>query len=452
MEVAVHLLEQIERLNPTANAFAWVDSEATLVMARESEARWHAGCPIGPADGVPTSIKDLMLVRGWPTLRGSRTCDPNDLAEFDSPCVARLREAGAVFIGKTTVPEFGWKGVNDSPLHGATGNPWNPKLTAGGSSGGAAVAASLGLGLWHTASDAAGSIRIPAAFCGVFGFKPTQGLVPLYPPGAFSGLAHHGPITRDVRDAATMLTIMSATDPRDATAVQPPSIDFTAGLDAGIDGVRIGYVSKLPGIDIDPAICERLDAAAAVLSGLGAHIEEITLDLSGVREMIEVMWSVGCATLVEGIIENQRHSLDQGLLNCANAGMKLSATTYRTALIEREQFASRLNLLHCHYDLLAMAVVPIEPFLRGNDTPPGSGMTSWLDWTPLTYPFNLSHQPAASVPCGFTRGNLPAAIQIVGRRSSDAMVLRAAYAYEAATKSTGSGTSPPLLAQAPEPR
>jgi aspartyl-tRNA(Asn)/glutamyl-tRNA(Gln) amidotransferase subunit A len=210
--------------------------------------------------------------------------------------------------------------------------------------------------------------------------------------------------------------------------------------------VRIGYVRAFSEFDIDPQITGRLDAAVSILTELGAHVDEVTLDLSGARETIEIMWAVGCATLVEGVAESQRTLLDQGLRTYAAAGKELSAVAYREALIERENFASRLNLLHRHHDLLVMAAMPIEPFSRGNDTPPGSGMKSWLDWTPLTYPFNLSHQPAASVPCGFTGHGLPAGLQIVGRRFADATVLRASYAYEQAAANGAKRALPELSA------
>jgi aspartyl-tRNA(Asn)/glutamyl-tRNA(Gln) amidotransferase subunit A len=310
VEVARRLLDRIDRFEPEAKAFAWVHADTTMALARQSEQRWLGNCPLGPGDGIPTTVKDLMDVEGWPTLRGSRTSDPGVVAEADSPCVARLREAGVVFLGKTTVPEYGWKALNDSPLHGTTANPWDGERTAGGSSGGAAVAAVHGLGPWHTASDAAGSIRVPAAFCGVFGFKPTFGIVPLFPPSAFSGLGHHGPITRNVRDAAAMLTIMARPDSRDASAMPLTGIDFAKRLDQGIEGMRIGYVRSFPNFEIDPEIVTKLDAAVETLGKLGAIVEETVLDLSGARELIEVLWAVGCATLVEGIPEKKRDLLD----------------------------------------------------------------------------------------------------------------------------------------------
>src|SRR5690242_15915244 len=172
VEVTRAALERISRLNPLHKAFVLVDDARALDEARASEARWQRGEPAGLVDGVPVTVKDLILTEGWPTLRGSRTIDPNQPWREDGPPVARMKEQGAVFLGKTTTPEFGWKGVTDSPLTGVTVNPWNRELTPGGSSGGAAVAAALGLGTLHIGTDGGGSIRIPAGFCGVFGFKP----------------------------------------------------------------------------------------------------------------------------------------------------------------------------------------------------------------------------------------------------------------------------------------
>jgi aspartyl-tRNA(Asn)/glutamyl-tRNA(Gln) amidotransferase subunit A len=241
-----------------------------------------------------------------------------------------------------------------------------------------------------------------------------------------------------------MLTIMCAPDPRDATAIPSPVADFTAGLEAGVAGMRLGYVRAFSGFEIEQEIVERVDAAVALLGGLGVRVEETALDLSGAREMIETMWVVGCATLFGEVPEDQRELLDPGLVACAARGKKCSATTYQTTLIDRELFASRLNLLYRDHDLLVMPVMPIAPFRHGHDVPPGCGTGNWLDWTPLTYPFNLSHQPAASVPCGLTGRGLPAAFQIVGRRFADAAVLRVARAYEEATRSGRYGDQPHL--------
>ena len=221
-------LDAIAALDPAVHAFVLVDADGALAAARGSERRWRAGRPLGPFDGVPASIKDLLLTAGWPTLRGSRLLDAAGPWTEDAPAVARLRESGAVLLGKTTTPEFGWKGVTDSPRYGATGNPWDPARTAGGSSGGSAAAVGLGMGAWSVGTDGGGSVRIPAGFTGTVALKPTYGLVPMYPPSPFGTLSHAGPMTRSVRDAAALLDIISGFDPRDWSAMPTPTGSFLA--------------------------------------------------------------------------------------------------------------------------------------------------------------------------------------------------------------------------------
>ncbi|MFM7247772.1 MAG: amidase family protein, partial [Actinomycetota bacterium] len=236
-------LARIAALDGICNGFCVV-SETALDEARASEARWRAGTPLGPLDGVPTSIKDILLTRGWPTLRGSTTVDPAGPWPDDAPAVARLREAGAVLVGKTTTPEFGWTGMTDSPLTGITRNPWDPTRTAGGSSGGAAVAAALGMAALNVGTDGGGSIRMPAGFSGIVGLKPTFGVVPAWPLSVFGTVAHLGPMTRSAADAALMLDVMAAPDHRDWHAV-PVRIDAAAGLEGGVRGLRIAYSATL---------------------------------------------------------------------------------------------------------------------------------------------------------------------------------------------------------------
>src|SRR5438094_10493326 len=208
VEVTRAVLERIDKLNPVVNAFNLV-SDRALEDAKASEARWLAGQPKGLLDGVPVSIKDILLTKGWPTLRGSKTVDPTGSWQDDAPATARLREHGAVLLGKTTTPEFGWKGVTDSPLTGITRNPWNPKKTPGGSSGGAAAALASGMGALAVGTDGGGSIRIPCSFTGLFGIKPSFGRVPAWPLSPFGTVAHVGPIAKSVADAALMLGVMS---------------------------------------------------------------------------------------------------------------------------------------------------------------------------------------------------------------------------------------------------
>jgi len=432
VEVARAALERIARLQPTYNAFVLVGEREALRDARASEARWMRGQPAGLVDGLPTTVKDLLLVKGWPTRRGSRTVDPNQPWDEDAASVARMREQGAVFLGKTTTPEFGWKGVTDSPLTGVTRNPWDTRLTPGGSSGGAAVAAAFGLGLMHIATDGGGSIRIPAGFCGCFGFKPTFGLVPVHPHPPPWTLWHQGPISRTVHDAALMLTVISRPDVRDFYAAPPLDIDYRIGLDDGIQGMRIAYSRTLGYAKVDPEVATLVDQAAADLAVLGAQIEAIDLQLPDPIEIMQPMWSVALALAVQPLSAEQRALMEPPLLEIARPGAQLSALEYRGLEKQREALGRRMNLLHQRYDLLLTPQLATTAFAVNHEVPPGNGMTRWWEWSPFTYLFNLSQQPAATVPCGFASNGLPVAMQLVGAKWAERTVLRAARAYEAA--------------------
>src|SRR3954464_11583889 len=253
VEVTRAVLERIEKLNPVLNAFNLV-SDRALDDAKASEARWKSGATKGLLDGVPVSIKDIILTKGWPTLRGSKTVDPKGPWNDDAPATARLREHGAVLIGKTTTPEFGWKGVTDSALTGITRNPWNPKKTPGGSSGGAAAALASGMAPLAVGTDGGGSIRIPCSFTGVFGIKPSFGRVPAWPLSPFGTVAHLGPMSRNVTDAALMLSVMSLPDARDWHALPYEPRDYRAGLEDGIRDLRIAYSSNLGYATVDPEV------------------------------------------------------------------------------------------------------------------------------------------------------------------------------------------------------
>src|SRR5580692_8643754 len=256
------ILDRVDALQPRINAFCIVDRDGALAAARASEQRWLRGEAVGRLDGVPATIKDLILMRGFPTRRGSRLVEPDQDWSEDAPATVRLREAGAVIIGKTTTPEFGWKALGDSPLTGITRNPWDLSRTPGGSSAGAAAACAAGLGPLHVGSDGAGSIRIPSAFTGVFGLKPSFGVVPAYPLSPMGLLAHIGPMARTVADAALMLNVLSAPDHRDPYALPPEGTDWRDGLEGGLRGWRIAYSPTLGYAKVDPEIAAA--AAAAV--------------------------------------------------------------------------------------------------------------------------------------------------------------------------------------------
>jgi aspartyl-tRNA(Asn)/glutamyl-tRNA(Gln) amidotransferase subunit A len=432
VEATEAALAAIERHNPTLNAFNLVDREGALAAAADSAERWHLGIPKGRLDGVPTSIKDLLLTRGWPTLRGSKAVSPDQPWEEDAPATARLKEHGAVLLGKTTTPEFGWKGVTDSPLTGITRNPWNPDRTPGGSSGGAAAAVASGMGALAVGTDGGGSIRIPAAFTGIFGLKPSFGRVPAYPMSPFGTVAHIGPLTRTVGDAALMLTVLAEPDPRDWYALPHDGADFTRGLEEGIEDMKLAFSPSLGGHPVDPEIAALVAAAAARFRDLGAEVEEAEPDLPDCAEIFRIHWYAGAASLLARYDAGQRAEMDPGLQEVAEEGARFTLLEYLDAVAGREALGVAMNRFHQDYDLLLTPALPLPAFDAGLEVPAGSGLARWPDWTPFSYPFNLTQQPAASVPCGLTGEGLPAGLQIVGPARGEAQVLRAARAYETA--------------------
>ena len=432
VEVTKAVLARIAALQPALNAFLLVDEEAALADARASEARWMKGGARGLVDGVPTSVKDVMTARGWPTLRGSKSVSKDQPWDEDSPMVARLREQGAVLLGKTTTPEFGWKAIGDSPLTGITRNPWNKDRTPGGSSAGAAVAAATGMGPLHLGSDGGGSIRIPSSFTGVFGIKPTYGLVASAPPSPFAVVSHTGPMTRTVADAALMLSVMAAWDGRDPYALPPAKRDFRDGLDGGVKGLRMAFSPTLGYAKVDPEVARLVEQAVRVLEGLGAHVELADPGFASPRDTFWTLWSASCAKVASGMSAAQRAGLDPGLQVAAERGARLSAVDLITAEGERAQLMQKTNAFLSRYDVLLTPTVAVPALPVGQDLNDPESEEIWIDWTPFSYPFNMSRQPAANIPCGFTSGGLPVGLQAVAALDRDALVLRVAGAYEQA--------------------
>ncbi|MBI3516652.1 MAG: amidase [Proteobacteria bacterium] len=425
-------LARIERLDPQLNAFNLVDRESARATARASEARWQRGEPLGLVDGVPTSVKDIVLTKGWPTLRGSKTVDPNQPWDEDAPAVARLREAGAVLLGKTTTPEFGWKAIGDSPLTGITRNPWNLAHTPGGSSAGAAAATAVGMGALAIGTDGAGSIRIPCSFTGLFGLKATFGRVPAYPPSAFGLVSHVGPMTRTVTDGALMLSVLAGEDWRDSYSLPPNGRDYRVGLDDGIKGLKIGFSPDLGTAAVDPEVARAVADAVTVFAELGATVETVKPPFAEPRAAELVLWSSPTIKLLSEMTEAQRALLDPGLKRMAEIGRGYSARDYVAADQARTALGQSMAAFHQHYDLLLTPTVSVPALPVGRDTLDDSPDALWIDWAPFSYPFNLTRQPAASVPCGLTRSGLPIGLQIVGRLYDEPTVLRAARAFERA--------------------
>jgi len=422
-------LDRIDAHNGAVNAFVFTDPDGALAAAKASEARWARGEPQGLIDGVPTTIKDLVLTKGWPTRSGSLTTSADPEAE-DAPIAARLREHGAVFLGKTTTPEFGWKGVTDSPLTGITRNPWDTAVTPGGSSGGAVVAAALGMGALHCGGDGGGSIRIPASFTGVFGHKPSYGRVPRYPTGAHGTLSHAGPIARTVADAALMLNVISEPDARDWFALPYDDRDWRVGLDDGVAGLCIAFSPTLGFASVDPEVAGLVEAAVMHFESIGAHVERAD---PGIEDPIDIFiphWYAGTAHSVRHYTPAQLDRLDPGLRAIVELGRKIGTTEFLDAVEGRIALGIHMKKFHEKYDLLLTPTMPIPAFTAGQELPDGWAGDRWMSWSPFTYPFNLTQQPAASVPCGFTRAGLPVGLQIVGRMHDDATVLRACRAFE----------------------
>ncbi|MGW8332345.1 amidase [Streptomyces sp. NPDC055897] len=427
------VLARIEEMQPRLNAFVRVDVEPALAQARAATGRWHAGEPKGLLDGVPVSVKDTLLQAGGPTLKGSNTTEEKGSWDTDSPAVARLREHGAVLIGKTTTPEFGWQGVTDSPRTGITRNPHDPTRTSGGSSGGSAAAVAAGAGPLSLGTDGGGSIRIPASFCGVFGLKPTYGRVPLHPASPFGALSHAGPLARDAADAALLLDVISGADPRDPTALEPPARAFAAALAEdtapGVKGLRIAYSASFGGqVAVHPEVAAAVRAAVSRLADLGAYVEEADPDFADPIDAFNALWNAGAARLVDQLGAEKRQLLDPGLRSIAARGARLSALDLLAAQEARIELGRRMARFHQRYDLLVTPTLPITAFEAGRAAPQGSGPHRWTGWTPFTYPFNLTQQPAATVPVGEDASGLPVGLQLIAARYGERTVLRAAAA------------------------
>ncbi|MDT7728416.1 MAG: aspartyl-tRNA(Asn)/glutamyl-tRNA(Gln) amidotransferase subunit [Actinomycetota bacterium] len=423
-------LQAIEEHDKEYNAYCLVDPEGALAQAKLSEARWRDGNPIGGLDGVPTSIKDMFLTQGWPTRRGSKCIDADQPWDVDSPVTARLRENGLVLLGKTTTPELAWKAVTDSPLTGITRNPWDSSRTSGGSSGGSAAAVAAGMGELSVGSDGGGSIRIPASFCGIVGFKPTHGRVPLYPASPFGPLAHAGPMARSVDDIALLLDVLATPDHRDPAALAPPVGTYREAVRRDVRGLIAAFSPTLGYVEVEPEIAKLVAAAVSKLSEAGLHVEEADPGFTDPLDAFGVLWSTGAAKWLDTFPAGSDKLIDPGLRRVWEQGVTYSASDYLGANAERAALGIKMGEFHTRYDVLITPTMPISPFEAGHDVPPGSKFEGWPEWTPFTYPFNMTQQPAISVPVGFTTEGLPVGLQIIGPRHSDDLVLAVAKLLE----------------------
>lgn len=437
-------LARAREVQPALNLFTLIDEEAALVQARDSARRWRDGRPCGLFDGVPVAVKDTAAVRGWRTGFGSLSTRNAAPAAEDAPLVQRLREHGAVFIGKTCAPEFAWKGVTDSRAQGVTRSPWNLSVTPGGSSGGSAAAVATGVVPVATGADGGGSLRIPASFSGVVGLKPTAGLVPNVPT-PLETMAVVGGLSRTAADQARLLQVIAAPDPRDGFAVPPLGIDYMAGLDEGVAGLRIALSPGLGLITPDDEVALALARTADRLRDLGAIVEPVNVQTGEIRQAFAALWAVAFSEILRRLEPAEREAVEPALLRQHRAVETMTAWEVQAARRTARQLSGRIGALLSSWDLLLTPTVPILPFEAGLLTPDAGRFPEWWDWTPLTWPFNLSRHPAISCPAAISAAGLPIGVQLVAPLFGEATLLRAAAALEQVTSLAGArtGWSPP---------
>ena len=435
VELAQAVLARIKAVDGQVNAMAVVDEEGALAAARRAEAAVAAGEALGALHGLTVTIKDLAPVAGLRMQRGSHI-HAGEVAAEDAPVVTRLRQAGAVVLGKTTTSEFGWSGVSRSPRTGITHNPWQRGMNAGASSAGAGAAAAAGYGALHQGSDGAGSIRMPAHFCGIFGIKPTFGRVPYAPPGNNDYMSHIGPMTRTVADSALMLREMSGPHPWDQTTLDAAPADYLGRLaDPGaLAGKRVAFSPDLGHARVDPDVAALVRQAAERVAALGAHVEEVVPPWGKLGpDLARFIWPAHMSGRLP-LLPEWQHRMDPGLVACTRAAEGLSVSDYVQMRERKLAYSMAIHRWFDDWDFLLTPSVstPAFPAERLQPAHWPQHPWDWLMWAEFSYPFNCSHNPAASVPCGFTAAGLPAGLQIVGRRLDDLGVLQASAAFEAA--------------------
>ncbi|MBI2528958.1 MAG: amidase [Candidatus Rokubacteria bacterium] len=433
VELMQTTLERIERLNPRLNAFCTLAPEKALEAAHRAEQAVARSEALGPLHGIPVSVKDLALAAGIRFMSGSVIFEGR-VAGQDAPFVRRLRAAGAIVVGKTATPEFGWKALGDSPLTGITRNPWNTAMTTGGSSAGAAAAAAAGLGPLHHGSDGAGSIRIPSAFCGIFGFKPSYGRVPQWPVSNNDYSTHHGPMTRTVADAALMLSAMAGPDEWDRTSLDGAPADYVGRLREPVRGLRVAWSPTLGGLRVDAQVAAVVARAVRAFEELGCAVEEVDSGFPESGPLIRGIWSAHEAGNYGPYVAEWGPRMDPGLLACIEDGLRLGLVDYARLRGEKMAYWDALRPLFERFDLLLTPAVSVPAFEVSRLNPEGwpQHAWDWFPWASFSYPFNFTGQPAATLPCGFTGGGMPVGLQLVGRRFADLTVLQAAAAFEEA--------------------
>jgi Asp-tRNA(Asn)/Glu-tRNA(Gln) amidotransferase A subunit family amidase len=434
VEVTDVILARVDRLNPVLSAYITVTADRARAQAREAETRARRGERWSPLDGIPYSIKDLEDTAGVRTTYGSKWFVQHMPAE-DGAVAGRLRAAGGILLGKTNTPHFGHKDMSDNLIGPPCRNPWDTGRTSGGSSGGAAAAVAAGLGPLAHGSDGAGSIRCPASLCGIVGLKPSFGRVPYYPsPDHWAGRSHNGPMTRTVRDTALMLSVLAGPDPRDPLSIDAPAGEYVAACDEGIRGLRVAWSPDLGGLPVEPEVRTLTEAAARRFAEAGCVVEAPALRWPDIREPHRLIWHIGVAARQQDRAREHPDWIEPSLMRMIVDAGRISALDYGRALLTRTPFYRAVQRFFEDYDLLLTPTMPVAAWSVEPDsaaTIDGHEAPTLLERLTFTSPFNLTGQPAISVPCGWTREGLPVGLQIIGRWHADATVLRAAAAFEA---------------------
>ena len=428
----VHLA-QIERVNPTVNAIVTLLPERALEGARAADRALSSGQPVGPLHGLPVAHKDLVATKGIRTTFGSPIYK-DFVPDEDAVLVERLRAAGAITIGKTNTPEFGAGSQTFNPVFGVTRNPWDLTKTCGGSSGGAAVALACGMVPLADGSDLGGSLRNPASFCNVAGFRPSAGRVPAWPTlNAWFPLSVLGPMARTVEDLALMLSVMAGPDPRSPIAIAEPGSAFARPLERDFSGVRVAWSPTLGGLPVDPRVAQALASGRQVLEAIGLQPEDADPDLTGADEVFRVLRAWNFELAFGQLLRTNRHQMKDTVIWNIEEGAKLTGPQVGRAVVKRTELYHRMRRFMEQYAFLAAPVVQVPPFDVNQPWVTeinGERMHTYLDWMKSCYTISATGLPAVSVPCGFTPDGLPVGLQIVGRHQDDFGVLQVAYAFQ----------------------
>lgn len=430
VDVVERSLRAMDAVEDRLNAFVTPTPELALEAARTAERALLGGEDLGALHGLPVSVKDLIAVGGVRMTMGSRTLADN-IAAVDAPSVERLRAAGAAVVGKTTTSEFGCKGTGDSPLTGITRNPWDVTRTPGGSSCGAAASVAAGVTPFALGTDGGGSTRIPASLTGLVGVKAQFGRVPVFPASATPTLAHVGVLARTVRDAALLLTAVSGHDRRDPFSVAGAVPDYLGACDRTVRGMRIAWSPTLGYAEPSAEVVEITRDAVKALESLGCHVETIDDPIGGdPLDLWVPEFYAGVGTRLAKTLRETPELLDPMVVDVLERALEQTTQEYYTKVFLRYDFREKVRQFFEPYDLLVTPTLPVPAFPVGLGVPPGYEHRSIVSWVYYTYPFNLTGQPAASVPAGLSKEGLPVGLQLVAKINHETDIFRAAAALE----------------------